>query len=265
MLHSVKDLENATISATDGQIGHVKDVYFDDELWVARYLVVNTGFWLTGRLVLISPISLRKPDWLGKTFPAVITKEQVRDSPCINTDKPVSRQHEEEYLNYFGYPFYWGGSTMWGDGLFPYAMEPHYTDYEADRSGQLRQVEAYARIEQIRHNNDAPHLRSCKAVTGYKLMASDGEIGHVTDFLLDETTWAIRYFVIETSHWWSGQKVLIAPEWIIKVHWSDKTVAVNLSQDSVRNSPSYDPKQEWSRKSDISLYEHYNREGYWPK
>jgi len=96
-------------------------------------------------------------------------------------------------------------------------------------------------------------------------MASDGEIGHVTDFLIDETTWAIRYLVIETSHWWNGHKVLIAPEWIIKVHWSDKTVAVNLSQYFVRNSPSYDPKQEWSRKSDISLYEHYNCEGYWPK
>ena len=154
---------------------------------------------------------------------------------------------------------------MWGDGLFPYAMEPHYADYEGDRSGQLRQVEAYARIEQIRRNNDDPHLRSCKTVTGYKLMASDGEIGHVSDFLIDETTWAIRYFVVETSHWWSGQKVLIAPEWISKVHWSDKTVEVNLSQDSVRHSPRYDPKQEWGSTSDASLYAHYKREGYWPK
>jgi len=142
MLHIVKDLENATISATDGQIGHVKDIYFDDEVWMARYLAVNTGFWLTGRLALISPISLRKPDWLDKTFPAIITKEQVRDSPSINTDNPVSSQNEEQYLDYFGYPFYWSRITMWGDGLFPYEMEPYYADYEADRSGQLRQMEA---------------------------------------------------------------------------------------------------------------------------
>ncbi len=265
MLHSVKALEGATIRAIDGQIGHVKDIYFDDEVWRASYLVINTGFWLTGRLVFISPISLRKPDWPGKTFPGAITKEQVRDSPSIHTDKSVSRQNEEQYHDYFGYPFYWGGTPMWGDGLFPYAMEPYYADDEANRAGQLRQMKAYSNIEQIRRNSDDPHLRSCKTVNGYKLMASDGEIGNVTDILLDETTWAIRYFVIETSHWWSGQKVLIAPEWIIKVHWSDKTVAVNLSQDSVRNSPSYDPKQKWSRKSDIGLYEHDNREGYWPK
>jgi len=263
MLHSVKDLENSTISATDGQIGHVKDIYFDDEVWTVRYLVVNTGFWLSGRMVLISPISLRKPDWQGQTFPAVITKEQVKNSPSINTDKPISRQNEEQYLNYFGYPFYWSGMSIWGDGHFPYAMEPYYAGYEVDHAGQLRQIEAYARIEHTRRSNDDPHLRSCKNVDGYQLEASDGEIGHITDFLIDEKTWAIRYIVIETSHWWSGHKVLIAPEWITGVHWPEKTVSVDLSRESVRNSPNYDPKTEWNKELDIGLYEHYDRQAYW--
>lgn len=262
MLHSVKDMENATISATNGQIGHVKDIYFDDQVWVARYLVVNTGFWLTGRMVLISPISLGKADWQEKTFPAIITKEQVEHSPSINTDKPISRQNEEQYLDYYGYPFYWGGASIWGDGLFPYAMEPYYPKYEADRTVHLRKTEAYSRIEQIRRNVDDPHLRSCKNITGYKLIAKDGEIGHVTDFLIDEKTWAIHYLIVETSHWWSGHKVLIAPEWITGVHWPDKTVTVDLSQDAVRISPSYDPKQEWNRDADITLYRHYHRKGY---
>jgi len=263
MLHSVKNLENSTISATDGQIGHVKDIYFDDEVWTVRYLVVNTGFWLSGRLVLISPISLRKPDWQGQTFPAVITQEQVKNSPNINTDKPISRQNEEQYFDYFGYPFYWGGVSIWGDGHFPDVMEPYYAGYEVDHGGRLRQIEAYSRIEQTRRSSDDPHLRSCKNVDGYRLEASDGEIGHITDFLIDEQSWAIRYIVIETSHWWSGHKVLIAPEWITGIHWPGKTVSVKLNQESVRNSPEYDSKKEWSRELDISLYQHYDRQGYW--
>ena len=263
MLHSVKSFENATIGATDGQIGHVKDIYFDDQLWVIRYLVVNTGLWLIGRKVLISPISLRKPDWPGQTFPATITKEQVKHSPDINTDKPVSRQHEEQYLDYFGYPVYWGGSGLWGDGLFPVAMEVGYPDYELELAGQRNRIEHYWRIEHRRHKDDDPHLRSFKAIHHYKLVANDGEIGHVADLLIDAKTWAICYIVIETSHWWSGHKVLISPEWISQVSWPDKKVTVNLSRDCVKNSPVYDPKKEWNREHDIALYHHYDRQPYW--
>jgi len=263
MLHSVKELENATLSATDGQIGHIKDVYFDDALWGVRYLVVNSGFWLTGRKVLISPISLRKPDWQGKTFPAAITKEQVKNSPDINTDKPISRQNEEQYLDYFGYPFYWGGTSLWGNGLFPIAMEPDYPDYERERLARSHQIENYSHIQHSRRNDDDPHLRSCKEVTNYKLIANDGEIGHVCDFLIDEKTWSIAYVVVETSHWWSGHKVLIAPEWITGVHWPNQSVSVDLSQASVKESPAYDPRHPVDRDLEINLYRHYKRHGYW--
>lgn len=263
MLRNTKALENYAISATDGQIGHVKDFYFDDDAWVIRYFVVDAGSWLSSRKVLISPISVQHPNWQEQTLPVSITKEQVRNSPNIDTDKPVSRQHEEQYLGYYGYPYYWGGGGMWGDGLYPYAMVPGYAGFGVDWAQREREERAYLRAEQARHRNDDPHLRSCKAVTGYHIHATDGEIGHVAGYLVDDETWALRYIVVDTSNWWVGHRVLVAPEWITGVHWTDETVSVNLTRESLKNAPPYDPEKTWSRQLDMSLYRHHGRTGYW--
>jgi hypothetical protein len=263
MLRNLKDLENYKISATDGEIGHVKDFYFDDDAWAVRYFVVETGTWLSSRKVLISPISVHHPDWLAQTLPVSITKEQVKNSPDIDTDKPVSRQNEEQYLGYYGYPYYWGGG-MWGEGLYPYAMVPGYdAGYGLDRAEREREMEAYLRDERARHRNDDPHLRSCKAVTGYHIHATDGDIGHVSGFLVDDETWAIRYLIIDTSNWWIGHKVLVAPAWIKGVQWFDEKVSVDLSRDSIKTAPIYDPALDWSREQELDLYRHYGRSGYW--
>ena len=263
MLRSMKDLENYQISATDGQIGHVKDFYFDDDAWVVRYFVVDAGSWLSSRKVLISPIAVQHPDWLERTLPVTLTKEQVKNSPDIDTDKPVSRQNEEQYLGYYGYPYYWGGGGMWGEGLYPYAMDPGFAGYGVNRVERERELEAYLRAERARHRNDDPHLRSCNAVVGYHIHATDGEIGHVSGFLVDDETWAIRYLVVDTSNWWVGHKVLIAPPWIKGVNWSDEIVSLDLSRESIKNSPPYDAATDWSREQDLSLYRHYGRSGYW--
>jgi len=266
MLRDTKDLENYAIKATDGEIGSVKDFYFDDDAWVIRYLVVDAGSWLASRKVLISPISIHHPNWVERTFPVSITKEQVKNSPNIDTDKPVSRQNEEQYMGYYGYSNYWGGAGMWGGGMYPYTSGlgyGGYGGYGVDHVEREREMEAYLRAQRARHRNDDPHLRSCSAVIQYHIDATDGEIGHVAGFLIDEQTWAIRYLVVDTSNWWMGHKVLIAPEWITGVHWSDKTVSVDLSRESVKAAPAYDPQMEWSQQSDLSLYQHYRRAAYW--
>lgn len=262
MLHSAKDIENSSINAIDGQIGHVKDLYFDDEAWVIRYLVVKAGSWISNRLVLISPIAVHNPNWLARALPLSITKEQVKNSPGIDTDKPVSRQNEEEYHGYYRYSNYWGGSDIWGNGFFPYTMRPEYSDDKASRARDHSPREAHSNVDRAYQSGD-PHLRSCSAVTGYRFSTTDGEIGHVADYLIDEKTWAIRYIVVDTGHWWSGHKVLLAPEWITAVHWVNKTVFVNLSRESVKKAPRYDPEKEWDRELDISLYKHYEQPGYW--
>jgi len=263
MLRTLQDLEKCTIGATDGDIGRVKDVYFDDHAWVVRYLIVETGSWTSSRKVLISPISIRTPDWPAHQLPVGITREQVKHSPDIDTDKPVSRQQETQFLGYYGYSSYWDGTGLWGAGMLPYAMYPGYSAPAVDRVTQELAVESALRAERAQHLHDNPHLRSSKAVVGYHLQAIGGEVGHVEGLLIDDQTWAIRYLVVNTSNWWMGHKVLIAPQWIDGVHWSDRTVTLNLSREVVQNAPHYDPAASLDRQGEVGLYTHYGYPPYW--
>lgn len=260
MLRSMNDLEDYAISATDGTIGCVKDFYFDDETWVIRYLVVETGNWVLSRKVLISPIAIGHPNWADKELPASLTKEQVKHSPDIDTEKPVSRQHEMLYLGYYGYPYYWGGGGLWGNGAYPsmlmtgdFALPPPATRQGAEI--------AYARAETARHQDDDIHLRSFNAVMSYHIQATDGDIGHVQGMLVDDETWAIRYLVVNTSNWWLGHQVLIAPQWIKNVSWSEATVSVNLTRQTVQEAPPYDATTQMDREHETGLHEYFGYPG----
>ncbi len=268
MLRNLNDLAGYAIEATDGTIGHVEDFYFDDQKWVVRYLVVDTGSWLSRRKVLISPIAIGPPDWSQKKLPVSLTKEQVEKSPDIDTDKPVSRQHEMRYLGYYGYPYYWGGAGLWGGGLYPNMMLPGYSGFGSPHATALEEDNAYARTEAVkaesaRHDDDDPHLRSCKAVKGHHIDASDGEIGHVQGLLVDEESWAIRYLIVNTSNWWGGHEVLVAPQWIKGVDWHEETVAVNLTRQAIKDAPAYDSNRPLDRQREIDIHDHYGRPGYW--
>ena len=202
MLRNVTDLRGCAIRATDGVIGRVDDLYFDDEDWAIRYLVVDTGGWLTGRRVLISPIAIGHPDGLDQRLPVSLTKAQVENSPDIDTQKPVSRQQEAAHLGYYGYPYYWGGGGLWGMGAYPGGLT---------LEGQI-EADMKSRGTRAASPSDDCHLRSCHAVIGHHIHATDGDIGHVEDFLVDEQTWAIRYLIVGTSHsWWGGHRVSSRP------------------------------------------------------
>ncbi len=264
MLRSVKTLEEYAIQATDGPIGQVKDLYFDDARWVIRYLVVDTGTWLSSREVLITPWALNKPNWPDRLLPVSITREQVKNSPDIDTHQPVSRQNEMQVLGYYGYPSYWDGTNLWGDGPSPYAMAVGYDGQRLDRAERNREQEATLAADRLRHRNDDPHLRSCNAVQGYHLHASDGDIGHVAGFLVDEDSWAIRYLIVKTTNWWVGHEVLIAPLWITAVHWPDQSVSVDLTREAIRQAPVYDDTAVLDHAWEARLYAHHGRPLVWP-
>ena len=263
MLRSMKELENCSVQATDGTVGQVKDFYFDDQAWVIRYLVADTGSWLAHRMVLISPIAVNHPDWAQRIFPVSLTQEQVKNSPSIDTQKPVSRQHERDHLSYYGYQYYWGGGGLWGAGMYPNEILPGYAGYGSPTAERAEEDNAYARALEARHQDDDPHLRSCNAVVGYHIQANDGDIGHVWGLLMDEETWAIRYMVVDTSNWWLGHKVLIAPPWIRDLNWVDGTVSVDLTRQAVKDAPAYDEGAPLDRDHEQGLHEHYGRPGYW--
>jgi hypothetical protein len=264
MLRSIKDLEGFAIRATDGTIGHVKDFYFDDQTWAVRYLVVETGSWLSSRKVLISPIAIDHPDWAGRAFPVSLTKERVRNSPDIDTEKPVSRQHEMLYLGYYGYPYYWAGDGLWGQGAYPGMMLMGLGEGGPDAAYRhARAEEDRAEAESEEGQNGDLHLRSGNALMKYHIEASDGGMGHVQGLLLDDDTWAIRYLVVDTSNWWVGHQVLIAPQWIQEISWLDATVSVRLTQQAVKDAPPYDSALPFSRDQEMALYDHHGRAGYW--
>ncbi len=251
MLRSMKNMEGYSIGATDGIIGHVRDFYFDDQSWVIRYLVVETDEGQPRRRVLISPISIGRPNWSEKVLPVSLTKKQVENSPDIDTDKPVSRQQEMGYLGYYGYGHYWGGGGLWGAGLYPDILQ----------GGLQRNPSGSANLGRHQHNH--PHLRSGNAVMRYYVHASDGDIGHVQGFLVDEQTWAIRYIIVNTSNWWLGHQVLIAPQWIDNVNWAESTVSIDLKRQEIKSAPPYDAKQPLNREHELLIHAHHGRAGYW--
>jgi hypothetical protein len=213
MLRSMKDLHGVTIGATDGDIGTVQEVYFDDVSYTVRYVVVDTGRWLAGRQVLLSPIAFRAMDWAHQRLTAALTKAQVEQSPGIDTEKPVSRQHETAYYGYYGYPPYWTGDYLWG--AYPY---PSLGFGPALSAADLAREQRWNWEAQERED---PHLRSSREVTGYHIHATDGDIGHLKDLLVDDRSWAIRYLILDTGNWWGGHDVLVAPQWIENVSWAE--------------------------------------------
>jgi hypothetical protein len=261
MLRKTTDLERFVIAATDGPIGHIEDFYFDDDAWVIRYIVVDTGTWLSSRKVLISPIAIGHPDWAEKRLPVSITKEQVKNSPDVDTDKPVSRYHESQYLEYYGYPYYWVGTGIWGQDAYPSMMLPGITPALKAQRVRIEHVQVGAEVRRLQDSD--PHLRSCNVVMKYHIHATDGDIGHVRAMLLDEETWAIRYLIVDTSNWWLGHQVLIAPQWIQNVSWPDAKVSVGLTREAVKSAPPYEPAGQLDRKQEAWIYAHYRRSGYW--
>ena len=251
MLKHANHLKGLAIRATDGEIGTVDQLYFDDESWTIRYLTVKTGSWLEDREVLISPFSVTNVDWPAKRLDVALTKKQVKDSPSIDTQRPVSRQYETEYLGYYGYPDYWGSPFLWGPVSYPLG------------SAIPLAVSKDALADKIRRATTDSHLRSTAAVTGYHIEAMDGEIGHVAGFFMDDETWAIRYIEVATRNWWPGKKVLFSPEWIQKVSWVDSKVYVGLYRDAIQTGPPFVDSVPLTREYEDRLYRHYGRPPYW--
>lgn len=244
MRRSLNDLVGYTIRASDGDIGKVDEFYFDDQGWTIRYVVVDTGKWLSGRKVLISPVAFDQPDWESHTFPVKLTKEQVQNSPGIDTDKPVSRQHESELNGYYGWPIYWGSGPAYGafQASPLIIMEPVSEDQAPSEEP----------------DNDA-HLRSTAQVVGNHIEATDGEIGHVQDFVVDDETWAIRYLLVDTRNWLPGKHVLVSPRWCKRVSWEESKVFVDLTRDAIKNSPEFDPRMPVTLDYEGELHDYYGR------
>jgi uncharacterized protein YrrD len=247
MLYTAKTLKGYKLDSLDGILGSVKEFYFDDQHWTIRYLVADTGHWLRGRQVLISPYALGaiNADLYKDQIAVDLTKKQIEESPSLDSHKPVSKQFEENYYGYYGWPIYWTGPYPWG------------SSHQVVRDREKWRVATTGRKEWD------SHLRSTHEVSGYHIQATDGEIGHVEDFIIDDNTWTIRYLLINTLNWWPGKKVLVSPQWIERVSWGQSKVFVALSRETIKQSPEYTEEFLLTREYEDALHRHYNRKGYW--
>jgi uncharacterized protein YrrD len=224
MQRSLAHLINWNLEATDGEIGKVEDFYFDDQTWAVKYLIVKTGGWLSGRKVLISPTVVTGNTWDLGLFPVSLTKEQVRDSPDIDTDKPVSRQHEAELAVYYSW------QSTWGPGFYPGAVWGVIPSAPVADPIALNQADGATTAE------EDFHLRSAQQVGGYHVHATDGDFGHVADFVFDDQSWQISHLLIDTHNWIGGEKILLDVSHIRDIQWKNAKVVVDLSIEAIKNS-----------------------------
>ena len=233
MLWDASAINDYAIEASDGRLGTVSDLLFEDVSWVIRWLVVETGDWLSDRKVLLPFSTLGQPNPTLRRFPVKLTMQQVKDSPDVDTDRPVSRQMEAHVYNHYGWAPYWSADFYpTENGMATPFVAPLYLLGPKPRgSGSV----------DAQPNEEDPHLRSISAITGYHIHATDGEIGHVEDFLVDDAGWSIRYVVVDTKNWWPGKKVLISPRSVREIDWADRLIHLNFNGQKVKDGPPYDP------------------------
>jgi len=242
VLRSTKSLGGFSIGAKDGEVGKVHSFLFDDRNWAIRYLVVDTGGWLPGRRVLIAARAIDRPDWHARVFPTALTRQQVRDSPEIDMNRPVSRQREAELHRHYNWIPYWG--TGYGAAVFTVPPVQDGESPEATAKG-------------------SPNLRSTRDVVGYRVHATDGQIGHIEDFIVSDEDWVIRYLVVDTYNWLGGQRVLVSPEWVTEMNWQERQVWVDVSRQRIEDCPPYDPSAPVNRRYEVQMYDYYGRPKYW--
>jgi sporulation protein YlmC with PRC-barrel domain len=251
MLRSLKTLEGYHVSATDGGVGKVSDFFVDDQRWVIRYLVVDTGgFWKGPHRVLISPVGFRRVDWSTRTLHLAMTRSKIKGSPSVDAHEPLSRRFEREHFHYYGWSPYWafGGSMDWGIGLSPSVLASSARSKASEPKEQ---------------ESGDPHLRSIHELLGYRVEGNDGAIGDVDDFIVDDAAWSIRYLVVDTSNWWFGNKVLVAPRWTDKIGWLERTVYLSLPRETIKHSPQLHANDPVNREYEERLYDYYGRPVYW--
>lgn len=242
-LRRVRELRRYAMDARDGDIGKLEELYFDDKSWGVRYFVVNTGTWLLGRRVLIVPGAVSDIDDSTQHIRLRLTRDQVQSSPPLDTEKPISREYEVEYFKHYGWAPYWDASLL---------PEPHIPPAPVPRV--FMEILGPKESEQ-----KGSTLRSTAEVTGYRIEAQDGEIGHVEDFIIDDQDWAVQYVEVDTRNWWPGKKVLVSLAWVDRISWAERMVTVGLLREVIRGAPAYDASQVISRDYEVELYKYYSQ------
>lgn len=247
LIHSSK-IRGCSIGATDGRIGSIVDLLFDDSTWLVRWLVVDTGALLPGRSALLPPSALSHVNHIGHQYAVRLTKQQIKDSPGVDTDKPVSRAMETDLYDFYGWTPYWSTGLYMGGYGYPGLLIDPFGGSGSRGIGSARPD----------HTDDGPQLRSVREVNGYDTHASDGAIGHVADFLVEDGDWSIHYLVVDTADWWIGKSILVSPRSVLKTSWPKLTIDLNVTRQQIKDSPAYDGSEAVDRAYEYQYHGYYD-------
>jgi uncharacterized protein YrrD len=209
-----------SLSATDGEVGRIEEIYFDDRNWAIRYLVVKTVQWFSGRNVLISPHAFDRSRWVAETFPVNLTKKQILDSPDVDTDKPLSSKHTAALNEYY----------LWQ----PFIDNGFYAPVHCDAPTLSEDAETNIPTD------DSFHLRSTRQTKGFRVHATDGEIGYVSDFIVNDEDWKLGYLVVATKSIFRDQNMLISVRDIMETKWAKRDIYLDISVKAVEQSKTFD-------------------------
>ncbi len=251
MLFAASALKGYAIAASDGTIGSVRDVLLDERTWKIRWLVVDTGHWLTGHNVLIPPSLVERLDIDQQIMSVRMTKARVAASPDLTQDQPVSMQMDRSLHNYYGTDPNWGDSYF---GMYPMGLSMPEPSREAVELAAERTGEGL--------DSGDPYLRSQANIIGYHMIATDGTIGHLENLLISDDDWTVRYLVVDTKNWWPGEHVLLSPFAVREINWSGGEIELNVTQAQVKGGPVWDPAAMIDRASETRLHRHYGWPGY---
>ena len=253
MLINLNEVRGYEVFASDGLLGKVDEFFFTDYCWMIRYLVVDTG-WLFGRRVLVAPASIKDIDVVYRRITLSIARDEFEHGPGVETDLPVSRQNEIAFSQHYGWPRFWeehpGGGVI---APVPRPMQPR----------RSKQKPADPSTPGTASGDGDPHLRSAREIKGYHIEATDGEIGHVDDLIVDDETWTIRYMAVDTRNWMPGRRVLVAPAWATAIDWYGHLISVSIDRKALNNCALCDPVAPIPRDHEVTLHEHVGREPYW--
>jgi hypothetical protein len=250
MLRSADSLRGSQRGAEDGLIGRLEDFLFDDRSWAVRYLVADTGHWLPGRRVLLSPSSLGRADYSSRRLQVALSRAQIENSPPIEEHLPVSRQREHVLAQYYGWPMYWAPEAVM---LTPQMVPPGAE--AASAAGE----ESHKSHKAVKQAPDDPHLRSVRDITGYRVSASDGKVGHIDDFVIRDEGWTIEFIVVDTRDWLPGRQVLVSPRSAREIDWDQATVRFDLTRDFIEAAPPYDSNAPINEETEIRFSDYYGR------
>ena len=260
MLAKLMNIIDFRIEAADGAIGEVHDFYFDEETWMIRYLVADTRRWLPGKRVLLPPDAFGELNWATSRFPIKLTQDQIRNSPDIAEDLPVSRQREIDLHSYYGWTPYWDLYPV-GHGPVP-LVHPDAVGHAPIPSAGSGPAPDPSSIPSARDRGD-PNLRSVREVKGYSIAATDGELGQVKDFVAETDSWRVLYLLVDTGDWLPGRAILLPIDWITDISWPSRHVVVDLQRQRIEEGPPLDPDAPITREYETELYEHFGRAPYW--